>query len=106
MECVKNSTKDKAESTEPRGLQVLRSHPTTEQEAVKALSLCCQGHPNGCGYEKQCHRRFMIEGERWPRQAKVDYVPKRQTTEEKYADWLGQLNRHVVVSRLRERPIY
>jgi hypothetical protein len=106
MEHLNNNINLRAESSEPLGLRFLATHPKREKETLEQLSQCCQEHPFGCGFESECHKRYEIVSERWPRLERIDYAPKAQTIEEKYATWLGQLTRQTLRQRVRERPIY
>jgi hypothetical protein len=106
MELLNSNTNFTETASEPRGVYLLQSNHMTEDEAVNNLRLCCREHPFGCGSEDECKRRFDIRAESWRLRPYAEYKPRLQTTLQKYADSLPQLNRSAVIGLVRERAIY
>ena len=106
MKAINNTTNPKGKSNEPYGIQLLKANPKTEEEAVKGCQQCCDDYPFGCKREAECARLYDTQSENWQHREKVTYTPKRQTQEEKYADWLGQLSLRTALSTVRERAYY
>jgi len=108
-----NNNTNSKEKTIPKGLALLKGPKRSYKFTVAYLDMCCESYPNGCGFEDECHQwystrcnvRAVDGGWGFPRRYK-EPPEKRQTEVQRYANSLPTLCRRMVISTIRERPIY